>query len=330
MRSEVPAAVAGKLEKPILFLHIPKTAGTSFRRALENMLGCSAVCYDYGAKSSLTNALVLEPDTADLWDFKRRFDAAELRCLAGHVSASRYVRLFGAEHTVAFMRDPVQRVLSEYHHFVRHYGYTKSILSFAAESRFKNKQQRQLSPVPLAAYGFVGIAERFADSVAMLNAEWRWNLAPGQANVGRPSLDVEHEADASIRAAILGLNQRDQALYDAALGQFQERYELFEHGLPFTRSHVKGIEAGFVTGWAVRRDESAVPVQFLVNGDPVGCAMAHEYRPWPHALGIGRGGYVGFRFRLPGLKVGDEVLCRAEDTGQHLSGNPMRVMKNHL
>ena len=45
--------------KPLLFLHIPKTAGTSFRVAvLQRLGGASRVAFDYGGKHPETHDMV--------------------------------------------------------------------------------------------------------------------------------------------------------------------------------------------------------------------------------------------------------------------------------
>ena len=44
----------------LFFVHIPKTAGTSFRKACENYFGTPYSAYDYSPNSSDTSALVLD------------------------------------------------------------------------------------------------------------------------------------------------------------------------------------------------------------------------------------------------------------------------------
>ncbi len=46
-----------KLDIPV-FVHVPKTAGTTFRVAVEQYLGAGAILWDYGAESPVTSPVV--------------------------------------------------------------------------------------------------------------------------------------------------------------------------------------------------------------------------------------------------------------------------------
>ena len=45
---------------PIYFVHIPKTAGTSFRKASETFFGLRHVVYDYADDSNETSPFILD------------------------------------------------------------------------------------------------------------------------------------------------------------------------------------------------------------------------------------------------------------------------------
>lgn len=88
----------------IFFVHVPKTAGTSFRKSAESYFGEGAVLYDYSAQSEETSPLVNSHvyQQPDLFEFYHAQKSNRFAFLSGHVNAGKYMHLFGACHTVTF------------------------------------------------------------------------------------------------------------------------------------------------------------------------------------------------------------------------------------
>ena len=104
---------------PLFFVHIPKTAGTSFRHALEEYFGSEFVCRDYGPQQNQTSLEVLSYvyENMDLYKFFQGFDG-QYKVLTGHVPAGKYVSSIGVHRIISFVREPVKAVISHYrHHF---------------------------------------------------------------------------------------------------------------------------------------------------------------------------------------------------------------------
>ena len=297
---------------------------------MERQFGAKAMCYDYGPHSEATHPLIRDDPDADLWSFRERLKTRGLMCLAGHSRVSRYINLFGAERTLTFVRDPIQRVVSEYHHFVRNYNYALPLSDFAAERRFQNKQTRTLSDIPLGILGFVGVMERYEDSLRLLNSEWGLDLVPLELNMGRADLQTVHAIDGPTRKRLAELNREDQLTYEHAVWLFDQRLAMECAGLPFVRGRVLGIQRKIVRGWAVRATGSAVTIEVLVNGQAAAECTASLFDSAALAYGVGRGGFVRFRARLPKLKLGDQVVVRTQDTSQALRKKPIIVGAQHL
>ena len=105
------------MQFPMIYLHIPKTAGTSFRKSAEQYFGPAQVLSDYGEQSSSTSedirsAVYAENDLASL-----RETGLEKKFLTGHFSMAKYREIFPDSPVVTFFRNPVDRVISEYVHF---------------------------------------------------------------------------------------------------------------------------------------------------------------------------------------------------------------------
>src|SRR5690606_621288 len=73
------APVVSTNTAPILFIHIPKPAGTSFRKGAESFFGSQHVVYDYGGAASATSSLarqMLYGEHEDFWCFARACEEA--------------------------------------------------------------------------------------------------------------------------------------------------------------------------------------------------------------------------------------------------------------
>src|SRR3954465_11852818 len=88
----------------IVFLHIPKTAGTTFRFILENTLGVSN-CHSNQTKREVFRQ-------ADV-DFARKL-FPRLRAIAGHNLVDPLQLSIPGAFYMTFLRDPVMRVISNY------------------------------------------------------------------------------------------------------------------------------------------------------------------------------------------------------------------------
>jgi len=207
----------------IISVHIPKTAGSSFRDLLIRQFG-GRVCLDYDQKPLRHRSdgtpipAVAVPEDADC------------AVLHGHFVADRVHLPAGIEPRYAvWLRHPVERVLSHYF-FWRREPYLDQPLcrrlieqdlsaeAFAADPAMRDLQRFFLGDLPAARLAFVGITERFAESIDRFNATFGTELQgavtananPEQSDGGYRRLIGERGYD-----AIAALNPKDMALYEA-------------------------------------------------------------------------------------------------------------------
>jgi hypothetical protein len=306
---------------PLFFVHIPKTAGTSFRLGAEQLFSKSRIVYDYGKASPETDmrakALLYGAKQPDFYEFGQACKKENTAMVGGHVNAGRFVSLFGVGQALTFLRDPLQRMASEYAHFVRHHQYKGSFHDFYSRPLMHNRQSKMLHGVDIQAVGFVGLTERYTESLEMLNARYGVEILPREDNRGKERLGAAHEISAKDKAELQRLNKRDMALYRQAVALFEQRYRLHQEGRPW--AHVRLQEASIqrIVGWAWWEGESDEPieVEVWVNGEHLNTVSAVDLRPGLCRLLPPRGGYVGFHLPVK-LAPGDEVQCRLAATGQ--------------
>lgn len=210
-----------------LFLHIPKTAGTSFRLAVERAFGSERVAYDYSPKAWETSDAVREHyyTKKDLEALRAKLMSKRVVLLAGHFDFRRYSSILPPSRVVTFLRDPVARVVAEYHHFRRHNGFEGALLEFASQARNRNLQCSILRGVPLEDAEFVGITEHYEESLARLRERLGWDLEPIVTNVNPERTEIvagDYPLSKDEASALREWNKNDLELFDAAVRMFRK------------------------------------------------------------------------------------------------------------
>lgn len=220
----VDVGTNGVEKRLIAFVHIPKTAGTSFRVAANHYFGKEKVLNDYGLNVLETSQLVRDTIyNGNPADFVEAVGYGEFRFLSGHFSIKKYYNLLGRQAMwCAFLRDPVQRVISEFQHFVRLYDYKGTVEEFCVNDAHRNKQSSHLESINLGELDFIGITEEYAESIELFNRKTGFDFRCVAANMARNTPISRHEVDDVTKALIEENNQLDRELYDEALELYSE------------------------------------------------------------------------------------------------------------
>ena len=211
-----------------LVVHVPKTAGTSLRISLDKYFGKSRVVRDYGPNVRETSKVVRKfiyagEGTDGPEKLLEAMRAGPAKVLIGHFPLKKYARFFDPGNVIAFVRDPLIRTCSEYVHRVANRTFEGTVQEFFRKPDFRNQQSFMLEG--LTSRAFIGLTERYADSLERLNAMHRWNLPVRKRNVGRngggrtlagslPAQDLE---------LFNKMNRNDLEFYRAA----KQRFEAF-------------------------------------------------------------------------------------------------------
>ncbi|HEX8231809.1 MAG TPA: hypothetical protein VF559_00485 [Caulobacteraceae bacterium] len=212
-----------RLGRLVVSLHIPKTGGTSFAAVLERAFP-GQVAYFYKAHNRRTHSLLRERGRALDPQVIDELEAAGVCVLHGHGAFSTYAPAVPEPGRYwTWLREPIDRVVSSYHYHRRRQeqpetagrGPAKAegvtLSEFARERANRNQQSRILAGAALESLGFVGVTERFDESLARLGLPSA--ALPKAKNVNRK----RPEATPEERRLIAELNAEDMALYERAL-----------------------------------------------------------------------------------------------------------------
>ncbi len=254
------------MNKPLYYLHIPKTAGTSLISFLDAQFDQSQIC----PAQLLPQLFQLDSDKLSNYDFFR-----------GHLwfGLGRFV---GSDlNYITMLRDPVQRTISWYSHVKREphaYRHDRvvsenwSLLDFVTDketqwdmvnaqtlflaadldfdrlskdpvgygraaiqdyaARNKDRELLDLAKSRLEKFMFFGIAERMNQSLQMLSHTLdvypRFSHKKLNVSENRP---VGNELSSDTIRAIREITSLDQELYNWAVETFESRYDEFVNSL---------------------------------------------------------------------------------------------------
>ncbi len=203
----------------IISIHIPKCAGTSFRHALEEAYG-AGLWLNYGDDYSID---AVPPCT---------------ECIHGHMLGDAYKNVFPGHQTITMVRNPVQRVVSNYYHFlhnpdprhpasVRLHAEQLTLREFAEIDCMRNKATRYVAGRRPEDFDYVGITERFEESLLLFAQIFQINklLPVFQANVNPQRLTPTYPISRADHAHLLELNAADVEWYFHACKIFTQTFE---------------------------------------------------------------------------------------------------------
>jgi hypothetical protein len=245
--------------------------------------------------------------------------------------AARYWDYFNAESFITFVRNPVDRVYSEYVHYVNHRGWTQGFEKFVRTSHCCNRLGMLLADVDLDSFGFIGFMEELEQSLNALSAFLETELTAHSLNRGDyRSIDPDILSKDAHRDMVRELSREDIEIYERLRKQ---------RGGVFIRPDIgKGVTAGYAgavrcsegvaTGWLCNTmEEFIAEVEVAQDGVVLTRAKADRYRPNLKKKGVSRSGVCGFRIDLrPHVSAGSRhaVSFKAAGSDYELSGSPLR------
>jgi hypothetical protein len=211
----------------VISIHIPKTAGQSFKRVLQSVYGSQNVLHTnnmhgyfkiIGAHNSL-----MRSDT--LYRLSEGYTV-----LHGHFTYNDIRFLHNKYNPIVFswVRHPVERVISYYnyalrktlieHRFMRGFEEETTLLDFARRKNARNVMTKYLEGIDLEEIDFLGVFEYLREDMQQLAEKMGW---------GQITLDHKNSSEIirkkrppvpeEEKRIIRDLNEKDMALYEQAL-----------------------------------------------------------------------------------------------------------------
>jgi hypothetical protein len=229
----------------IIVVHIPKTAGTQFRRALEAVFAPGEIIYDYLDFPLLPGSRF----NSDPIGWRREANSSvsnlskDAKVIIGHFSATKYFDLIPAADLITWVRHPVPRLISnyfylKYHEHVGEWDHpvmvaakSASFAEFAEIPAMQNVMTHLfLRTTRIEDFTFVGIQEHYSDDLAYLCGMMGWpvpDVPTERANANRyPGYREAVEeimADRGLIRRIERTNRADIEYYQTAVELRQRR-----------------------------------------------------------------------------------------------------------
>ena len=210
----------------LISIHIPKTAGTSFRGILQRSYGERAVLrVDIGLYNHQLRINEQQFDGSKI--------AAKVKVAHGHFSPALFRSRFEVADDIpliTWLRDPVERVISNYFYLKKRLEeelqeekrnlnilskMQRSLMEYARDEVNRNRIHKFLDGIRLEELFFIGIQESFQEDLQQIARLLNWQQTDElhhNRTINKPA-EVSEEA----RAEIARLNELDIDLYQRAL-----------------------------------------------------------------------------------------------------------------
>lgn len=218
-------------------MHIPKTAGTSFRMALQKQLDASMLM-TYLGRVMCQEELVcqfhgrvleeLAPQDAET--LVNYCEDNAIDCIHGHFSMFALRDLFDSPMCLTFIREPVGRLVSAYNHMFITMPDAANRLSFEQFVRL-DRTRNVYEALGLLEYiddfKFIGLTEQYDRSLALLERTFPalGSLAIEKANVSQKKQFSRSDIDPAFMDELQALNEADFEIYETVSQWFDEECE---------------------------------------------------------------------------------------------------------
>lgn len=308
------------------FVHIPKTAGTSFRNGIENQ---STVICDYEQRSPSTSKIVQESiyKEQDFFKLYKKLEKENVDWLSGHVSVTKYSNFVDPRNIVVFFRDPLEQTFSHYKHQVKHMNYKGDIEKFIEEKRFVNFQHKWIAGFPIELIGVIGITELYNDSITIVNKQLGLNVPSLSSNVNADKGDKAEILTKKLAHRLRAISPNDFFIYNKAKWLLNNRKELHEKNLTWVHgiAHINAKNEIVGVAWNESNDE-LVTLCIIADDKEIATVNASLLYQGHIKAKLPRGSYISYKYCIPDeLKNSDHFDVVVKQTRQKLNYGPLKI-----
>ena len=208
----------------LVSVHIPKTAGSSFRAGLKDRFG-ERLLLDYGdapiSGSIPARWLRLRNRVKVRWQAGSLLEGYDV--IHGHFLAPKYSFLGTRARFCAFFRDPVERIVSAYCYTSRNqrpgtrfHREQPTLEQYANWPRQRTVYRLFTGGLPLERFAFVGLTGEYETSLGLFRAIFGVSIPSHERNRNEDPPDPDAEVPRAVRSA----QRENYLMYDAARRRF--------------------------------------------------------------------------------------------------------------
>lgn len=223
----------------MISVHLPKTAGVSFRTSLAEHFG-HQLLQDYADRPVNTPPVLRHQQALQAALDNTERDFSQAACIHGHFLPLKYLSVASRYQArfITWMRDPIERLVSHYYYWQQTYqpatamtlhrrvveeGWTLD--RFCLSEELRNTYAQFLWGFPLAYFEFIGITEHYSEDLAYFSRVFlngTQALKTQQLNVGT-NKTKSAPLDAGLRREAEAWHAQDVQIYRRALTLRQQR-----------------------------------------------------------------------------------------------------------
>jgi hypothetical protein len=230
-------------------VHIPKTAGTSFRKSVREIFGESMIM-DYADKPLKVSRWKRNWRT---WLQGRRSNALSLAdnaCIFGHYMPLKYSHIARTRECrlITWLRDPIERMVSHYNFIFEHHRLRKlapgqshvvdqnwTLEQFMFSPSYRNYSSQFLWGVGLKRFHFVGLVEHYDEDLSDFGMRYFGRtLSPHREKQGLGRPPCPFLDDPQLRRLAERFHAGDMRLYRQAVELRAKRLVDSSHSLANT------------------------------------------------------------------------------------------------
>lgn len=221
----------------IISVHIRKAGGRSFGKSLHNYYQ-DKLLLDYGDEigSNWSSSIKKRKKRLATLGKKKKDIASNFEIIHGHFFAPKYNILNVEKQYFTIVRDPIERVLSNYFYLKRNKNRKNPDARIVNEFGFgleeyitypdaKNVQCQFLSSIPLENFSIIGLIEEYEKSLSLFNKIFNARLVNQGIHNQNLSKNSNYNVSKKIVSLIKENNKEDIELYSFAKNKFKIQYE---------------------------------------------------------------------------------------------------------